>query len=242
MSSLADFASVAARQQARAHRNEATIGSSYRFYNPATAVGSSYRFYNPATAWAGAPGAMGWTAPTTIYDRQRAINVHVVALSADIAANVGPGAFKDSWTNWLTNVWTPFFAKYQTDAGKAGALFYTDALAAETETHAKEYDQFAALYPQQKTAAGTPVPAPTVPGPIPDPPPPPAEPASGSSPWISLNIPWWGYALFAGGTALVAYAIWKSIKAREEGIKATLPAILPFLGTPAASAAPSVTP
>jgi hypothetical protein len=145
---------------------------------------------------------IGWTTPALTYDKQRQINGSALSLNFDIEANVKRQQFKDSWNQWFKS-WQTFFARYQTNSGKAAALLDTDLLAAQTESFRVQLvgdkgipgwiDAYRAEAPDAPSSAH-PVPkvTPTAPG---------EKPGDGEKD----PMPWWLIALFVtGGVGLVA--------------------------------------
>jgi hypothetical protein len=162
---------------------------------------------------------VGWTAPTTIYEKQRQIQASAASLDADIAANVKRQTFKGAWNQWYAN-WKAFFAKYQDSSwNKLGAVTYTDALDAQTEGYRNQllawYDAYGAERDGDK-----PLPPPSAPAPAAPPPKPGSEP---SEPWnpfpkapeIGLSVPWYvwaGLGVVAAGSLYYLYTRYVAAK------------------------------
>jgi len=112
-------------------------------------------------------------------------------------------AFVRAWEAWDRR-WTEFYQKYQTDAAKAGAIFYTDDLDRQVEAFRKEFLDFYGTYPSKLQANGQPVPRPAAPPPLPGERPPRGKDDGG---W---SLPWWVWVL--GGVALVGAGYWGYLK------------------------------
>lgn len=176
-----------------------------------------------------APGQphVGWTTPTTIYEKMRAINASAEDLNPLVQVHIRRPEWKTAWDAWFGR-WKAFFQKYQSDGAKLGALFYTDELAASTEEHRRILEDFQRGYSAEKNEKGEPLPAPNVPVPQPLP------PKGGDKEDEGFKIPWWGWLL--GGTVLVVggYYFFKfarstaaDMRAKHRALEGALPRLLP---------------
>lgn len=172
--------------------------------------------------------SVGWTSPTSIYQRQREIQVSAAALNSDVTVNVKREAFKAAWKSWYED-WTAFFRKYQTDGwAKLGAVTYTDALAAQTETYRRQLLNWYDAYSREKDG-DKPMPPPSAPAP-PDTPLVSPSPAS-EDPFLpmpkvpGLEVPWYvwvGLGAAVVGAGYLAYRHWFGVRKEMESDRAML--------------------
>lgn len=170
---------------------------------------------------------IGFTAPTIIYDKMRAIEALRGELGQKITTFAGDPAFVGAWRAWEQR-WIPFFQKYQTpglggDVGRLGAVFFTDDLDGQVEEFRGQINAFYADYQRQRQANGQPVPRPATP-PLPRP----LGPAGAGG---GGGLPWWfwmasGVALVGGG--YLAYRYYVNAQKLKAGIREEiLPLVLP---------------
>lgn len=168
---------------------------------------------------------IGFTAPTIIYDKMRAIETLAKDLGPKILTYVADPAFVRAWTAFDAE-WTPFFQKYQgeSDIPRLGALFYTDDLNKQTEAFQTRINALRADYENQRQANGQPVPQPVAP-PIPVPAP------NAPSRTGATGLPWYFWTLFGiglVGAGYLAYRYYQRAQMLKAGIREELlPAILP---------------
>jgi hypothetical protein len=172
----------------------------------------------------------GWTTPTVIYDKMRAIESGARELNALMFANVRKPLLLAAWGAWFAR-WSAFFAKYQSEWASArwGVLFYTDDLSRQTEGYRSEFASFVATYAEERDAKGEPLPPPSTPVPavLPDPadrkPPPDEGDKEGIDWWskLGIKVPWWVWVL--GGVAAVGtgYYVYRVIQAGRRTVADT---------------------
>jgi hypothetical protein len=175
--------------------------------------------------------------PTLIYDAQRTIERTAQDLGPKIVTYVDRStpegaSFVAAWEAWDAQ-WQPFYAKYQTLEGKAGAIADTDNLNRRTEEFRSQLIDLQRRYQTMKQPGGAPVPAPGAPPPTPAQ----DQPAQGS--WLDSllgqkpgsGVPWWVWML--GGAALVgggylAYQHYQEAQRKKRVLeREVLPALLP---------------
>jgi hypothetical protein len=176
-----------------------------------------------SVGFAAAP-RIGFTSPTTIYEKMRTLDREADALNQDVLANVASdgtsGAYKRAWMAWYAQ-WKTFFAKTLDE--KVGNLLHTDALDTEVDGKRSEFLGFKRDYPLQHRPDGTLVPAPSVPAPAP-------LPKAGSGPGGESILPWWGWMI--GGIAVVGlgylgYRKYQELTAKRKAIETeVLPGVL----------------
>lgn len=173
------------------------------------------------------PHTTGWTPPTSIYEKMRAIDASARELDALVQVNIRRPEWKTAWNAWMER-WKAFFAKYQSDFAKFGALFYTDDLMRQTEEHRRILEDFHRGYLAERDEKGNPLPSPITPVPLPPPPPEKKEESEG------FKVPWWAWVL--GGAVLVvggyyffkqARATAADLKAKHRALEGVLPRMLP---------------
>lgn len=168
---------------------------------------------------------VGFTSPTTIYEKMRSLDREADALNQDVLANVSSdgtsGAYKRAWMAWYAQ-WKTFLAKTLDE--KVGNLLHTDALDAEVDVKRGEFGGFKRDYPLQHRPDGTLVPSPSVPVPAPLPKP------GGGGPSSESILPWWAWMI--GGIAVVGlgylgYRKYQELTAKRRAIETeVLPGVL----------------
>lgn len=165
----------------------------------------------------GASHSTGFTAPSTIWDKQNSINASADALNADILKNVGRQAFKDAWKAWYDS-WKTFYGKYQQIMVKLGVLFYSDTLDKQTEEWRSQLLGWYDGYAREKDQSGQPLPFPSgqPPSRAPDAPP-------GEDKEEGFHIPWWVWV--AGTLAAVGggYVLYQNYVRAKRMATAALP-------------------
>jgi hypothetical protein len=136
---------------------------------------------------------IGFTSPTTIYEKMRQMQSFAQALDLNVDQYVSDPVFKSAWRTWYDNTWKPFYEKYAgpnaSSQQKLGVVFYSDELASQTESYRQQLNNFENDYHRQRTLSGQPVP--NVPGTAPDP-----APIQALAP----GLPW--YVWVIGGVAI----------------------------------------
>lgn len=167
---------------------------------------------------------VGWTTPTTIYERMRTIDSSAREMNALILANVTRDTFKASWSTWLAR-WNVFFEKYQGFFAKLGAPFYTDELSRTVEDYRSGLAAFQRGYGAERDAKGEPLPPPVAALP---------EPLTGPDKKSESSVfPWWGWALVGVGTVGVGFFLYKRYVAvssdlayKRKALERILPSIM----------------
>lgn len=158
---------------------------------------------------------IGFTPPTTIYEKMRQIESFAKALDLNIEQYVSSPVFRSAWKAWYDNTWKPFYEKYAgpnaSQQTKLGVVFYSDELASQTESYRAQLDNFEKDYQNQRQTNGERVP--NVPGIAPN------QPVLQP---LSPGLPWYVWAL--GGVAVTFFAFYAYSKLRSN---------LRFLGTSA---------
>lgn len=180
------------------------------------------------------PASTGWTAPTTIYEKMRQVNMSAVSLNNDVTAHVKRDLFKSSWGSWFAN-WQAFFAKYQKTAERFAALTYTDELFQQTLSYESQLVSWYDAYGREKDG-DKPVAPPSGLPPTPNLPIPPSKELPTAPTDNGLVIPWWGWALGIVVVAGAGYATYRYVQ-RARAIKRVLddhvvPAALHAYGGP----------
>jgi hypothetical protein len=139
----------------------------------------------------------GFTAPSVTYDKMRQINASVIALDSDVKANVKREVFKNAWAAWKGS-WDQFFKKQSDDFYRAGNIFMSDELAAQTESYRVQLEGWQTGY---RVEAGIPLVGPVIP----------KEPEKDS------GVKWWAVSLATLGMLGVgALLVYGFLKAKRE--------------------------
>lgn len=171
---------------------------------------------------------IGFTAPTVIYDKMRAIESLRQDLGTKITNYSPDPAFVRAWQAFEQE-WTPFYHRYQSDAAKLGAILYTDDLNRQVDSFQRRIDDFYRQYQSQHQANGQPVPRPAAP-PLPFP----VEPG----PSARTGLPWWFWTLFGVGIVGAGYAAYRYYVGAQAAKHAIRSTVLPgLIGPRLASAA-----
>lgn len=139
---------------------------------------------------------VGFTTPTGIFDRMRALNAKAIRVDANtrnFVPNTPAGrVFKEAWAGWLAE-WTPLYERYAgphaSTASKALIWARSDEFSGQIQDHENQFESLLSSYNSQKSATGTAVPqisfaeAPAAP---------------------TTSVPWWfwmgaGFLLVGGG-------------------------------------------
>lgn len=155
---------------------------------------------------------IGFTAPTILYDRMRALDPAVQELQTLVQTYVTRQAFKDSWSQYYGQ-WVAFYQKYLgSDANKLGAPVTDNAkFEAQIEDFRVRYQTYRDGYSKEVDANGQPLKAPAPISPLPPPPPPDTQPDDQKK--SSWTLPWWAWML--GGVAVVGGGYWLYKRAIE---------------------------
>lgn len=149
--------------------------------------------------------SVGFTAPTFVYDRMRAMQAHAANLDLLIEEHVVDDAYRAGWKGWYDGAWRPFFDR---SAGpnasswtRLGNALTSDELAGQAEAFRQQLEAFDRSYRVQRTTdgRGVPVPASSAPGAA-------TPPSAALS--IAQAIPWYywvGGALVLVGTGAYLY-------------------------------------
>ncbi len=146
---------------------------------------------------------VGWTNPSTTYEKMRQTNVAATILDGDMRLYASD-TLKTAWMKWYS-AWTQFFETTMQTMNKLGVVLSmsTDELAAQSEAYRQDLARFQATYAAQKDPQGNPLPSNSPPVPITQLPG--AEPKEG--------LPLWAFALGAvliGGTVFFVYSMRKA--------------------------------
>ena len=141
---------------------------------------------------------IGFTPPTTIYEKMRQIESFAKALDLNIEQFVSSPVFRSAWKAWYDNTWKPFYERYAgpnaSQQTKLGVVFYSDELASQTESYRQQLDNFEKDYSLQRQSNGQPVP--NVPGVAPN------QPVLQS---LSPGLPWYVWVLGGVGITILGY-------------------------------------
>lgn len=159
---------------------------------------------------------IGFTAPTTTYDRMRSLQGEAAHLDANVQLYIPKASpLYAAWTAWYRDSWGPFYKKYASEDystwSRLGAAFSSDDLATMELQYENQFRSLLDDYNRQPTAQGHSQ-SPSTPNT--------ADQARGASGTFAL--PWWfwvGTTVAVGGVGYFLYQRYKGVQETNRYIR-----------------------